>query len=110
MSFFRKAKEATADLAAAGKRQAQRGKLELEVKRLEGKVSSEKDAIGHALFPLLEAGQLQTDVTEVADHMAKIKELTAEIEERRADIEKLGADDGTPEPPEAPSANGAGSD
>jgi hypothetical protein len=94
MSFLRKARELTGDVAAASKRQAQRGKLEIELRRLEGKVSSEKDAIGHALFPLLEAGTLQTDVADVQTHMATIKELSAEIAERRAEIDPLGQGDG----------------
>ena len=90
MSIFRKAREATGDLAAASKRQAQRGKLELEVRRLESKISSEKDAIGHLVFPLLEAGTLQVDIPDVHDHMLTISELTGEIAERRAEIETLG--------------------
>jgi hypothetical protein len=90
MSFLRKARELTGDVAAASKRQAQRGKLELELRRLEGKVSSEKDAIGHALFPLLESGTLQTDVADVQTHMTTIKELMGEIAERRAEIDALG--------------------
>lgn len=93
MSFLRKARELTGDVAAASKRQAQRGKLEIELRRLEGKVSSEKDAIGHALFPLLESGTLQTDVADVQTHMATIKELLGEIGERRAEIDALGQGD-----------------
>jgi hypothetical protein len=97
MSFFRKAKEATADLAAASKRQAQRGKLEIEVKRLESKVSSEKDAIGHALFPLLEAGGLKVDLPEVGKHLETVAELVAEIAAKRAEIAAIGAEGGEAE-------------
>ncbi len=89
MSFFRKAKEVTGDLAAASKRQAQRGKLELDVRRLESKVSSEKDAIGQALFPLLEAGTLTVDVPEVQDHMKAISDLQVEIAQKKGEIEAL---------------------
>jgi hypothetical protein len=90
MSFFRKAREVTGDVAAASKRQAQRGKLELEVRRLESKVNSEKDAIGQALFPLLEAGTLQVDLPEVHDRMKTIGELLGEVGQRKAEIETLG--------------------
>ena len=113
MSFLRKARELTGDVAAASKRQAQRGKLEIEVRRLEGKVSSEKDAIGHALFPLLEAGTLQTDVPEVQTHMAAIKDLMGEIGERRAELDASGQGDTTADAPaeksDAPAEQGSGS-
>lgn len=99
MSIFRKAKEATGDLAAASKRQAQRGKLEIEVRRLESKVNSEKDAIGHLVFPLLEAGTLQVDSPDVQDHMKTIAELTGDIAERRAEIEALGHSSDSDDPP-----------
>ena len=89
MSFFKKAREVTGDLAAASKRQAQRGKLEVEVRRLESKVSSEKDAIGQALFPVLEAGTLVVDVPEVHEHLQAIKDLQAEIIEKRAEMDAL---------------------
>lgn len=89
MSFFKKAKEVTSDLAAASKRQAQRGKIEIEVRRLESKVGSEKDAIGHALFPMLESGTLQVEVPEVKDHLAAIVDLQREIAEKRAEMEAL---------------------
>ena len=84
MSFFRRAKEATGDLATAIKRQVQRGRVELEVRRLESKVNSEKDTIGQLLFPLIEAGTLQVDLPEVHDHMKTIGELLGEITQRRA--------------------------
>jgi hypothetical protein len=99
MSIFRKAKEATGDLAAASKRQAQRGKLGIEVRRLESKVNSEKDAIGHLVFPLLEVGTLQVDSPDVQDHMKTIAELAGEIGERRAEIEALGHSSESEDPP-----------
>jgi hypothetical protein len=89
MSVLTRAKEVTANLASASKRQAQRGKLEMEVRRLESKVSAEKNAIGHALFPLLETEILQVDVAEVQQHMTAIQELLTEILEKRAEIEAV---------------------
>ena len=101
MSFFKRAKEKAGDLADASKRQAQRGKLEIEVRRLESKVGSEKDAIGHALFPQLEAGTLQVDSPEVQEHMSSIVALNAEIAAKKAEIEELGQpdEDGAATPP-----------
>jgi hypothetical protein len=89
MSFLKRAREVTGDIASASKRQAQRGKLEIEVRRIESKVSAEKDAIGHALYPLLDAGTLTIDLPDVATHMAAIESLLKELHERQADIEAL---------------------
>jgi len=89
MSLFRRAKEVTGDLAGASKRQAQRGKLELELRRLESKISSEKDAIGQALYPALESGDLKVELPEVLAHMTTISGLNGEIAEKKAEIEGL---------------------
>jgi len=89
MSLLSRAKEITGGLADTSKRQAQRGKLELEVRRLEGKVNDEKAAIGEAVYPLLDAGTLTTDAPGVSDHIAAIKSLLADIEAKRAEIDTL---------------------
>jgi hypothetical protein len=93
MSFFRRAKEVTYGLASAGTRQAQRGKLHIEVRRLESKVGSENAAIGQVVYPLLEAGTLVVDLPEVAAHVKAISELLAEVARKRAEIDSLGATD-----------------
>ena len=93
MSFFKRAKEVAGDLGAASKRQAQRGKLEIEVRRLESKVGSEKDQIGHAVFPMLEAGTLTIDAAEVQEHMTAIASLNEEIAAKKAEIDELTKDD-----------------
>lgn len=92
MSFFKRAGDVSADLAAATKRQARRAKLELEARRLASKIESEKGKIGHAVYPLLDEGKLQLDVPEVQRHMQAIASLKAELAERRAAIEALSQD------------------
>jgi len=89
MSLLTRAKEVTGGLANTSKRQAQRGKLELEIRRLEGKVGTEKAAIGDVLFPLLDAGTLTAPAAD--DHVANIRELLAEIEAKRNEIDELRA-------------------
>lgn len=89
MSLLSRAKEITGGLADTSKRQAQRGKLELDVRRLEGKINDEKSAIGEAVYPLLEAGTLTTDAPGVSDHLATIKALLADIDAKRAEIDTL---------------------
>jgi hypothetical protein len=98
MSFLKKVKEIGGDLADSGKRSAQRGKLELEVRRLEGKINDEKNGIGQAVFPLLEAGTLTIENEVVAAHMAKIAELAEDLAGKRRDIDALGEDDGDEKP------------
>ncbi len=109
MSLLSRAKEITGGLADTSKRQAQRGKLELEVRRLEGKVNDEKAAIGEAVYPLLDAGTLTTDAPGVSDHIAAIKSLLADIDAKRAEIDTLRSagddDDGSnPGNPAEPTA------
>ena len=106
MSFFKKAREVTDDLAAASKRQAQRGKLEIEIRRLEGKINDEKHAIGEALYPLLESGQLTVEVESVHESMKRIAELTSEVGQRRAEIDALREGGEEQAPPEAPPPDG----
>lgn len=89
MSFLQRAKQAASDLAGAGRRQAQRRKLELTIRRLQSRVASEKAAIGEALYPLLEAGTLAADVPQVAANMKAISELLVEIASTQARIAAL---------------------
>jgi hypothetical protein len=96
MSFLKKFKDVGEDLAEKGKRQAQRGKLELDVRRLEGKVNEEKEAIGAALLPLLESGALSVDNEDVKAHVAEVARLRGEIEERRKEIAELGEKEESP--------------
>lgn len=89
MSLLTRAKEMAGGLANTSKQQAQRGKLEIEVRRLEGKVGTEKEAIGDLLFPLLEAGTVSAPGTE--EHVAAIRALLDEIEAKRDEINELRA-------------------
>ena len=89
MSVLSRAREVTGDIAAVGKRQVQRGKLEVEVRRLESKVGEEKNVIGHALYPLLDAGTVQLDDPEVQTHMSAIADLLLEITEKKDAMDAL---------------------
>lgn len=97
MSFFKKAMEKAADIggdvASASKRQAQRGKLELDAKRISGKIDDEKNAIGHLLFPRLQSGQLSVDDPALGAKLASIASLETELAEKRHEIDALKSDD-----------------
>ena len=92
------------DLVAAGVRQAQMAKLQLEAYRLDAKINSEKDAIGHALFPLLESNLLQVDVPEVGIRMKAVSELFLQLAAKKAEIDAVNR----PDPSQSAATNGAG--
>jgi hypothetical protein len=104
MSFLKKVKDITGDLADTGKRGALRGKLELEVRRLDGKVNDEKNGIGRAVFPLLEAGTLTIEDEAVKGHLTRIAALNEELAAKHKEIESLGDGDDSGSKPEAESA------
>ena len=89
MSFLKKVKDISSDLAESGKRQAQRGKLELDVRRIEGKAEDEKKAIGAILYGLMESGALKVDSNEVRAHLGTIETLNGELAEKHKEIESL---------------------
>ncbi|MEP6871372.1 MAG: hypothetical protein ABI939_05920 [Anaerolineaceae bacterium] len=91
MSFFRRVKDATSDLASASKRRAKRGKLEVDVRRLESKISAEKNAIGHAIFPLLQSAAVQVELPEVEERMRTVAELLNQIGAKKAELDHLSA-------------------
>ena len=92
MSFLKRVKDITGDLAEGTKRGAQRGKLELEVRRVEGRIADEKNAIGQAIFPLIESGALVVADANVTELMAKIATLAEELAAKRKEIADLGDD------------------
>ena len=75
------------DLVAAGIRQAQMAKMQLEAHRLESKIDEEKDRIGHALYPLLEHKLLQVEEPDVAMRMKAISELYLQLAAKKAEID-----------------------
>ena len=93
MSFLKKMKNLTGDLAEGTKQKAQRGKLEIEVRRLEGKIDDEKNGLGHAIYPQLADGSVTVENADVADHLTKISALNDELAAKRKEIDGLGDDD-----------------
>lgn len=91
MKFFKRAQELAAELASGGRRRAQRGRLQMEMRRLRSRVGSEKAAIGQALYPLLEAGTLAVDLPEVDAHVKAVTELLAAIASKQSEIDSLEA-------------------
>ena len=89
MSFLSRARELIGAVAARGKREGRRRKLEMTVRRLQSKVSTEHAAIGEAVYPLLEAGTLTTDIPQVTSHVKAVSDLLAEIANRRGEITAL---------------------
>ncbi len=51
----------------------------MDVRRLESKITAEKNAIGQAIFPLLQSTAVQVDLPEVHEHMRTIAELLTQL-------------------------------
>lgn len=82
--FLMGARAATIQLTVAIWQQARRRKLGFDVRRLESRLRSEKDAIGQVVFPLIEAGTLTVELPAVHEHMNTIRELRGKIGRRTA--------------------------
>lgn len=107
MPFLKKLKDVGGNLAEGTKRGAQRGKLELEVRRVEGKIDDEKKALGSALYPLLVEGSLAMDNPEVAASLVRIATLSDDLAAKRKEIESLGDDDVPDAKPHEPASTEA---
>lgn len=87
-------KESAADLALRTRRQAQRVRLALEVRRLEARVKSEIDALGHDVFPLLREGALHGDLPPaVGQRLRAIAKLQDELERKSSQSSAAGRDE-----------------
>ena len=58
-----------------------RGGREAQIRRLRWQVDREKAALGETMYPLLNSGQVQTDLPEVREHMMRIEALVQRLEE-----------------------------
>ncbi len=93
MSFFDRIRGTVRETATAAteatRKQARRAQLEMRESRLEARVRREKTAIGEALYPLLAAGELESDLAEVQAALARIEGLNQQIAENAAELEAL---------------------
>ena len=100
MSWFDKLKETASGASDTAKRQARRARLEIAANRIKRRIRARKTAIGTAVFPELESGDLSIDIPDVAIAMTAIAALQAELDANRAELEGLkpgGEDDETTE-------------
>lgn len=96
MTFFDKTKDAAgkaggaaASLGGTAKRQARRAQLEIEARRLEGRVNKEFAVIGKALYPALQAGTIEA-TPEMEKAMVSLKGLLASLDAARTELEQAG--------------------
>ena len=93
MSFFERVRGTVRETATAAteaaRKQARRAQLEMRESRLEARVRREKTAIGEALYPLLAAGELESDLAEVQTALARIEALNQQIAENAAALDAL---------------------
>ncbi len=67
-----------------------RGRLEVQIRKLEWDVDRQKAAIGKAIYPLLESGELEVGLSEVHERMPKIQALSQRLQELRDRYAALG--------------------
>ena len=76
-----RAKRLGAATARLGRRGVRRAQLEARLRRIGRQIEREKAAIGRAVYPLLERGDLDVDLPEVRERMQKIAFLRARLAE-----------------------------
>ena len=74
-----RAKRLGAATARLGRRGIRRAQHETRLRRLGRQIEGEKAAIGRAVYPLLERGDLNVDLPEVRERMQKIALLRARL-------------------------------
>ncbi|GAB4334148.1 MAG: hypothetical protein Kow0010_21000 [Dehalococcoidia bacterium] len=96
MGIWDRTREAASRAAAATRRGARRARLEMEQRRIEGRIRRQKSRIGEAVYPLIKAGAVTIDLPEVAAAIREIDRLNDDLERTRREIVALG--DGGDEP------------
>lgn len=85
-------KESAAELALRTRRRAQRVRLALEQRRLESRIRSEIEGLGHDVLPLLREQSLRIEFPPAVDErMHTIDELQAELDRKKAESRDLRA-------------------
>lgn len=80
-------KAATARLAKAATERARSARRVIEIRRLQDRLKTNINALGHDVLPLLLAGEVHIDAPGVKKRMADIATLQAELQRRQASLE-----------------------
>lgn len=88
-----RSREAAAELATTTRRQLQRSKLMLEVRRLESKLDANIAALGQDVFPLVQQGALR-DEPVVQERMQAIAELQVQLNRKQLTLHGADHDPG----------------
>lgn len=70
-----------------------RGRREAQIRRLEWQVDRQKAALGKVVYPLLQDGQVQTEVPEVRQLMTRIGALVQSLDELQTRSPHGGTDE-----------------
>lgn len=96
MAVLERARSVTETLTRTAKRQANRAKLELQVRQLERKLNSEYAQLGRTVAAALRSSDtVPASHPDVAASLRAIDELSAELAEKRRAIQGLGEEEGT---------------
>ncbi len=66
------------------RRGIRRGGLEAQIRKVEWDIDRQNAAIGQAIYPLLESGELKVGLSDVQERMPRIKALAQRLDELRA--------------------------
>lgn len=61
------------------RRKLRRGEMEVRIRKLAWDIDRQKAAIGQAIYPLLESGDLHVDLPEVHERIPRIQALTRRL-------------------------------
>ncbi len=93
MTFFDRVRDTVRETATAAteatRKQARRAQLEMRESRLKARIGREKTAIGEALYPLLNSGELKSDLAEVQTALSRIETLNEQLAENTAELDAL---------------------
>lgn len=96
MAVLERARSVTETLTRTAKRQANRAKLELQVRQLERRLNSEYAQLGRTVAAALRSSDaVHASHPDVAASLRAIDELNAELAEKRRAIQGLGEAEGT---------------
>lgn len=84
MNLRARGQDAVSATVRVARRGIQRGRIEAQIRKIEWDIDRQKAAIGQAIYPLLESGELQVGLSDVHERMPRIQALAQRLEALRA--------------------------
>lgn len=88
--FAGRTRDVASSLSNTARRQSRRAQLELEHRRLQGRLRKQYAVIGEALLPRIKDGSIAADDAAIADAITSIDGLQASLEHNRKELASTG--------------------